>query len=92
LEELHETARHLFPPNVRSIEDLRKKYHAFRSFRRTSDTRATEKKVDPDDVDIINRWKTVEKAKGKRPSRPMRQHYADFSLLLEPFLRNSWAM
>jgi hypothetical protein len=92
LEELFETARDMFLSHIKTLEDVRLKYQGFRSFRRTSDTRATEKKVQQPDIDVVNRWKTVEKAKGKRPSRPMRQHYADFGLLLEPFLRYTGAM
>jgi hypothetical protein len=92
LEELFETARDLFSNHIKTLEDLGLKYQGFRSFRRTSDTRATEKKVDQTDIDVVNCWKTVEKAKGKRPSRPMTQHYADLGLLLEPFLRYTWAM
>lgn len=92
LEELYETSRHLFPPHVKTVEDLRSKYQGFRSFRRTSDTRAIEKKVGQTDIDVVNRWKAVERAKGGRPAGPMRQHYADLSLLIEPFLRYTWAM
>jgi hypothetical protein len=92
LEELFETAKDLFPPHIKTIEDLRSKYQGYRSFRRTSDTRATEKRVHQTDIDVVNRWKTIEKAKGKRPSRPMRQHYADLSLLIEPFLWYTLAM
>jgi hypothetical protein len=44
------------------------------------------------DIDVVNRWKSVEKAKGTRPSRPMRQHYAQLSLLIEPFLCYTKAM
>jgi hypothetical protein len=92
LEELFDTSREMFPPNIKTLEDLRTKYQGFRSFRRTSDTRATEKKVHQTDIDVVNHWKTVEKANGKRPSRPMRQHYAELSLLLKPFLRYTWEM
>jgi hypothetical protein len=92
LEKLFDTSREMFPPNIKTLEDLRTKYQGFRSFRRTSGTRATEKRVHQTDIDVINCWKTVEKAKGKHPSRPMRQHYAELSLLLEPFLRYTWEM
>ena len=92
LEELFETSRQMFPAHIKSEEDLRMKYQGFRSFRRTSDTQAIQMKIDQTDIDVVNRWKTVEKAKGSRPSRPMRQHYADFSLLIDPFLRYTWAM
>ena len=49
-------------------------------------------KVAMNDIDVINRWKTVEAAKGKRPSRPMRQHYAEVGDLVNPFVRYSCAM
>jgi hypothetical protein len=92
LEGLFETARELFPPHIKTFENLRLKYQGFRSFGKTSGTRAIEMKVHQTDIDVVNRWKTVEKANGKRPSRPMRQHYVDLSLLLKPFLRYAWAM
>jgi len=76
-----------FPGNIINKDMIRERYQCFRSFRKASDTRALEKKVDKNDVDIVNRWRTVEEAKGKRPNRPMRHHYAQFELLLEPFMR-----
>jgi hypothetical protein len=82
----------LFPKHVTDKEALHKTYQAFRTFRRTSDTRAHEMNVADKDIDVVNRWKSVEKAKGTRPSRPMRQHYAQLSLLIEPFLRYTKAM
>jgi hypothetical protein len=36
--------------------------------RRTSDTWAIERKVEKEYIDVVNRWKTIEKAKGTRPS------------------------
>jgi hypothetical protein len=92
LEDLFEEKRTLFPDHIEGREDLRKSYQAFRTLRRTSDTRAIELKVDKDDIDVVNRWKTVERARGTWPPRPMRQHYADMSLLVKPFLRYTWAM
>lgn len=92
LEDLFDEKPTLFPPNIGDKEELKKRFQAFRTFRRTSDTQAVEMKVAQDDIDVVNRWKSIEKAKGLRPSRPMRQHYADVSLLLKPFLRYMWAM
>jgi len=85
--EIFDDKNALFPGSITSKEMIRERYQCFRSFRRASDTRALETKVDKNDVDIVNRWRTVEEAQGKRPSRPMRQHYAQFELLLGPFLR-----
>jgi hypothetical protein len=80
------------PQNIGDKEELKKRFQAFRTFRRTSDTQAVEMKVAQDDIDTGNCWKSTEKAKGVRPSRPMRQQYADVSLLLKPFLRYTWSM
>ena len=84
--------RDLFPLDVTSAESLDQFYHCFRTFRKTSATRATNEAVTSTDVDIVNRWKTVESARGSIPSRPMRQHYAQLELLLGPFLRYTGAM
>jgi hypothetical protein len=92
LEDLFDNKRELFPKHVLDKEKLRKSYQVFRTFRRTSDTRALEMGVSKDDIDVVNRWKSVERAKGTRPNRPMRHHYAELSLLVQPFLRYTKAM
>eukprot|EP00978_Attheya_sp_CCMP212_P028992 scaffold101398_cov26-Attheya_sp.AAC.1 len=48
--------------------------------------------VSKDDIDVVNRWKLVECAKGTRPNRPMRHHYAELSMLVKPFLRYTKAI
>ena len=75
-------------------ETLSGSYACFRSFRRASDSRALEKRKDleQDDVEVVNRWRAVELARGKRPNLPMKQHYADVQVLLLPFLRYTKAM
>jgi hypothetical protein len=92
LEDLFDTHRELFPASVEDKETLRKRIQAYRTFRRTSDSVAIEMGVSQVDIDVVNRWQTLEKAKGSRPSRPMRQHYAELELLLRPFLRYTLAM
>ena len=92
LEELFEEEPTLFPPVVDSKLSLRDSYHCFRTFRRTSDSRAIEQNVSQLDIDVINRWDQVERSKGKKPSQPMRMHYAEFELLVEPFIRYTLAM
>jgi hypothetical protein len=92
LEDLFESDRSLFPADINSVEDVQARYQAFRSYRRTSDTRAAEMNISSADVDIVNRWETFEKAKGSRPGMPMRLHYAQIEYLIKPFLRYTWAM
>jgi hypothetical protein len=92
LEDLFATKRNLFPPTIESVDELRKRYQVFRSFRRSSDTRALERRVAETDIDIVNRWATVKKAKGRRPGFAMRNYYADITLLILPFVRYTWAM
>lgn len=81
-----------FPADINTHDQVREAYHAFRSPRRASDTRALEKGVSPDDINIVNRWHSVEASKGGRPGRAMRYHYAQFEQLLRPFLRYTAAM
>ena len=92
LEDLFDTARDLFPASIEDKDTLRKRVQAYRTFRRTSDSVAIEEKVAQADIDVVNRWQTVEKAAGSRPNRPMRQHYAELELLLKPFLRYTWVV
>jgi hypothetical protein len=92
LEDLFDNHEELFPALVKDKELLQSIYQAFRTSRRTSDTRAIKMNVAQPDIDLVNRWKTVKKADGKRPSCPMRQCYAKFGLLLASFLCYTWMM
>jgi hypothetical protein len=92
LEELYDENPSAFPPSIGSKDDIGTGYQVFRSLRRSSDTRALEMNVSQSDIDIVNRWHTVEAAKGNRPSFPMQQHYAQVELLLQPFIRYTGAM
>ena len=87
LEEMYEEDPDGFPAEIDSKEKLGDGYHCFRTFRRTSDTRALNVGVDGVDIDIVNRWTKKEKAGSRTMSQPMKQHYADFELLIEPFKR-----
>ena len=40
------------------------------------DTGAMDEGVSKADIDLVNRWETVEQAKGKRQGMPMRLYYA----------------
>jgi hypothetical protein len=92
LEEVFGSHRELFPPSIKDEEALRSSYQAFRTFRRTSDTRALEMKVARDDIDVVNRWQKIEKAQGRKAGLDMRHYYADVTLLTGPFKRYTSAM
>jgi len=82
----------LFPKRVSDHESISAYYQCFRTFRRTSDTRALEVKVKRTDIDIVNKWKSDENSKSNKPSLPMHQLYAQLNLFLGPFLRYTKAM
>jgi hypothetical protein len=92
LDEIWDSTPELFPAVVSKKEDLMTTYQAFRSFRRTSATRAIEMKVGSNDIDTVHRWHSWDTAGGKRPALSVKQHYTQYNLLLQPFLRYTGAM
>jgi hypothetical protein len=92
LEDLFTNQNDLFPSTITSIDDILSNYHAFQPFRHSSDRRALNKGLRRDDIDIINRWHQVDKTDGNRPVFDMRHHYAQYELLVDPFLRYTSAM
>lgn len=92
LEDLFEQKRELFPKTITSKDELAVNYQAFRSFRRTSDTRAINQHVKADIIELVNRWHAVEKADGNRAAFNMRNHYAQYEDLINPFLTYTKAM
>jgi len=73
------------PPDVQVLEE----YGLSRSFRRGATSEARARGTDKDDVDLANRWRTFEGAKGKRPRMAMRDHYSDIRLLIPALIRFS---
>jgi hypothetical protein len=67
-------------------------YGLSRSFRRGATSEARARGVSPDDIDLTNRWRTFEHAKGRRPRQAMRDHYSDIRLLIPALLRFSQAL
>ena len=80
-------ARHpaLFPPDV-NIED---DYGISRSGRRGSSTEAANQDVPADIIELICRWRKVERAQGRAPNLGMREHYMEVSQALEAYLKYS---
>ena len=76
LGEIYESEPKLFPISITDVDSIPSSYQYFRTFRRSSNTRATEMGV----------------AGGKKPNLPMNQHYAQLELLVRPFLRYTQKM
>ena len=53
------------------------RYGISRTFRKTSETRARRAGIPKEQVETVNRWKKIERAKGKRPQFAMVDHYAN---------------
>jgi len=68
-------------------------YSLHRSLRWGSNSQAIAQQVDPDDIDLNNRWRRVEQAGSRKATfQKMRQHYADVRILLPALLRYSRAL
>ena len=52
---------------------VEKVYGIYRSFRLGSEARAMEQSVSDSDIELVNRWRTVERNKGQRPRSSMRE-------------------
>lgn len=78
----------LIPDGVEVLEE----YGLSRSFRRGSTTQAGNQGVSAEDIEAVNRWRTVERAKGMRPNLRMRDHYSEVSQMKKKLLRYSAAL
>ena len=87
LEKALERNPRVFPTKV-EIED----YSLRHSLRRGSTTEAQNKKVPGETIDLINRWRKREAARGAEPGLPMRQVYTQALSALETTLRFSQSL
>jgi hypothetical protein len=78
----------LVDPDINVYEE----YGMSRSFRRGSASRAADAKVDVETIELFNRWRKSEQAKGRRAHLKMSAHYSDVRLLLDRFLVYSRAL
>jgi hypothetical protein len=78
----------VIPPDVDILED----FGISRSFRRGSTSTARARGVDDKLVELINRWRKFESARGKRPALPMREHYSDIAILVPELIKYSEAL
>ena len=78
----------LIPADVQVYEE----FGLRRSFRRGSTSEARSRNVAESDVNLANRWRTFENAKGRYPRLNMQDHYSDIRLLIPALLRYSSAL
>jgi len=78
LERVQETMGCLFEPGI----DVADAYGLRRSLRRGSTTEAGNLKIDERVVNMNNRWRKWEEARGRRPSMTMASHYTEVRLSL----------
>lgn len=71
-------------------DDFRANYGFFRSFRKSSETRARIAGLDSDTINAMNRWKTIERAWGRRPRWNMVDLYSDARQLMPVTWRYSF--
>jgi hypothetical protein len=72
--------------------DVSEAYGVSQSFRRGSVTHAGNQGVSKSDIMTTNRWRTVETARGTKPSLGMRDHYSDVSQMVATLVRYSAAL
>jgi len=69
--------------------EIREEFSIYRSFRRSSTTHAQNVEVPEEVVDVHNRWRKIERAKGRAPKLNMRERYSDIEHMIPTMLRYS---
>jgi len=88
LQRIKNTRRSIIPEDVDVYED----FGISRSFRRGSTSTARTRGVDDKTVTLINRWRSFEQARGRRPAMSMKDHYSDIQILLPELIKYSLAL
>lgn len=78
---------HLFEPQI----DIGEAYGLRRSLRRGSTTEARNRGVPAPIVDMNNRWRKVERARGRRPNLDMQSHYTEIKMALPQLWKYSYS-
>jgi hypothetical protein len=80
-------------PDLISAEvEVGEVYGFYRSLRRGVTTWARECGVSEGDIDLINRWRKIEEARGRKPGLSIRDHYTEVVQLKSSKLRFSRAI
>jgi hypothetical protein len=82
----------LFPPDIRTPEDIKAKIQSFRSIRRSSNARAVNQAISKIYVDTVNRWAQQERAGAKKASLALNEYYAQVEELTPAFHAYTYGM
>ena len=85
LENVQKETNNIIGEHVRVYDD----FGVSRSFRRGSDAHALNQQVSTIDIEINNRWRSIDSAGGKAPRLRMIHHYSELKALLKARLRYS---
>lgn len=88
LQMIKETQPGLIPSDLDVYED----FGISRSFRRGATSTARVRGVEDKHVDLINRWRVFENARGRRPALSMHDHYSDIEILIPELVKFSLAL
>ncbi len=72
--------------------DVENSYNIYRSMRRGATSRATAVGLGEVDINMNNRWRKFEMARGSRPNLKMHELYTDIKLAIESHLRFSYSL
>ena len=87
LQEMHSDDPERFNLN----EDVAR-YGISRTYRKSSESRARRAGIKEEEVKVMNRWKSIEAAHGRRPRHAMMDHYADARALSSITWKYSYAL
>jgi hypothetical protein len=88
LQHVKDTQPGLIPADVDCFEH----FGISRSFRRGATSAARTRGVEDKQVELINRWRKFEGARGRRPTLPMHEHYSDIQVLIPELVKFSQAL
>jgi len=78
---LHEI-KSVEPESVSGDVDFGEEFGISRSFRQGATSTARVRKLPEDVINLTNRWRKFESAKGRRPRLTMQDHYSDIKILI----------
>jgi hypothetical protein len=88
LQTIKDTRPGLIPHEINCYEH----FGISRSFRRGATSTARARGVDRDTVNLTNRWRKFENAKGRQPRLSMQDHYSDIVILIPVLVKFSQAL
>lgn len=84
--------KHTRPGVIPAEIDCYENFGISRSFRRGATSAARARGVMDRQVELVNRWRKFEGAKGRRPVLPMHEHYSDIQVLIPEMIKFSQAL